>query len=142
MPERIIVPTPGLPEESRQLAEGIADLHYVVGLIVEGAKELIPGEAVDDFTTAWQKSETSMRTLVQNLIPLTAPDAVPPISPATLQTAQLTGDVGKLKRSTLARLKDRFLMFWNSEPRNDEKRIKASEAAADYLEFGATEVRA
>src|SRR5262245_8491264 len=127
MPERIIVPAPGLPEESRQLAEAIADLHYVVGVIVEGAKELIPGEAVDDFTNAWQKSEPSMRTLVNNLISPTPPNVVPAIPPATLETAHLTGDVGKIKRSTLARLKDRFLMFWNSEPRNAEKRAKASE---------------
>jgi hypothetical protein len=29
-------------------------------------------------------------------------------------------------------------MFWNSEPRSDEKRGKAADAASDYLEFGAT----
>jgi len=31
-------------------------------------------------------------------------------------------------------------MFWNSEPRTDEKRARAADAATDYLEFGATVV--
>jgi hypothetical protein len=48
------------------------------------------------------------------------------------------GAVGKIKTSTLGRLRDRFFMFWNSEPRSDEKRGKAADAASDYLEFGAT----
>ena len=45
-----------------------------------------------------------------------------------------------MKRSTLGRLKDRFFMYWNSEPRTDEKRAKSADAASDYLEFGATVV--
>jgi hypothetical protein len=31
-------------------------------------------------------------------------------------------------------------MFWNSEPRSEEKRKRAAKAAIDYLEFGGTVV--
>jgi hypothetical protein len=66
--------------------------------------------------------------------------AFSPISHDSLVQNQLTGPVGKVKISTLGRLKDRFFMFWNSEPRTDEKRAKSAEAASEYLEFGATVV--
>src|SRR5262249_25618101 len=69
---------------------------------------------------------------------LTGPNAT--IKHPTLQQNELTSDVGRIKRSTLSRLKDRFLMFWNSEPRTDKKRKKAAEAASDYFEYGATVV--
>ena len=48
--------------------------------------------------------------------------------------------MGKIKRSTLGRLKDRFFMFWNSHPRTDEKRTQAADAACEYLELGSTVV--
>jgi hypothetical protein len=137
MPNRIPVPNPTPEEESRLLAEAVADLHYVMALVVEGAMELIPGEAVDDFADAWATSQDSMVALVQNLTGL-VPNPI--ITPLTLQQNELTGNVGRIKRSTLSRLKDRFLMFWNSEPHTDEKRTKAAESASDYFEFGSTVV--
>ena len=141
MPSRIDVPGPDPSEESRQMAEAVADLHYVVSLLVDNATELIPGEAVDELKAAWKESEDSMRILVERLIPSSKPKAnYPAIKHETLKQSQLTGEVGKVKRSTLARLKDRFFMYFRSEPRTDEKRLKASDAAADYLEFGVTVV--
>jgi len=77
-----------------------------------------------------------MHELVKNL---TDPQPQPPIFQSLVQ-GQLTGPFGKVKRSTLGRLKDRFFMFWNSQPRTDEKRVKSADAASDYLEFGATVV--
>ena len=138
MPDRIPVTGPELSEERRQLAEAIADLHYVVAIIVENGKELVPGEAVDELRLAWTKSEESFKTLVQNLFP--PPNQTPPspISDESLKAGQLTGEVGKIKRSLLARLKDRFFMFWFSEPRTDEKRAKAGEEACGLLEVGET----
>jgi len=106
-----------------------------MGTIVEGARELVPGESVDELAIAWGESEGSMRELVGGLI-----SQPPVISHDVLKHSQLTGPVGKVKRSTLGRLKDRFFMFWNSEPRTDEKRTKSADAASDYLEFGATVV--
>ena len=139
MPARIQVPVPQPSEESRQWAEALADLHYVVSLIVENARELIPGEAVDELTFAWKKSEASMATLVHSLTSPPPPN-VTPIPYTALEQAELTGDVGKIKRSTLVRLKDGFLMYWNSEPRTDDKRRIALGAASDYLEFSGTVV--
>ena len=46
---------------------------------------------------------------------------------------ELGGDVGRIKLSTLGRLKDRFFSFWNSDPRTNEKIRNAAEAATDYL---------
>jgi hypothetical protein len=137
MPHRIIVPGPAAIEESRQLAEAVSDVHYVMGTIVEGAKELIPGESVEELTTAWQASEESFQTLVTDL---TLPAAQPKIQHQTLVNSQLAGDVGKVKLSTLRRLKDRFFMFWHSEPRTDEKRGQAADAASNYLELSSTVV--
>jgi hypothetical protein len=140
--DRILVPLPVPAEESRQLAEAIADLHYTMDTIVGAARELIPGESVDELETAWDKSEGSMRQLVIDLgfLDSESPIPQPPLSHQTLVLSQLTGDIGKLKRSTLGRLKDRFFMFWNSAPRTDEKTAKSADAAGDYLEFGATVV--
>jgi hypothetical protein len=136
MPTRIFVPGPEPIEESRQIAESVADAHYVLGTIVEDARGLIPGESVDELINAWPASEDSMKQLVSNLI--SSPPEPTSISHETLEQNQLTGEVGRLKRSTFRRLIDRFFMFWRSEPRNDEKRKKATEAAMDCCDFAAT----
>jgi hypothetical protein len=81
------------------------------------------------------KSQQSMTTLVNHLT------ASPPqIAHAALEKSELTGDVGKLKNSMLSRLKHSFFSYWNSDPRTDEKRTKAADAACDYLELGANVV--
>ncbi len=136
MPLRILVPEPQASEEMRLLAEAVADLHYVASLIVESASYLLPGESIDEVVNAWNQSEPTMRSLVQEL---TASNATA-IPYPTLVTSELTGAAGKLKRSFLARLRDRFLLYWNSDPRTDDKQTKAVEAGADYLELGATVV--
>jgi hypothetical protein len=137
MPTRLVVPWPELPEERRLLAETVADLHYVLSLVVYWGEYLLPGESVEEMRSAWQMSEQGMATLVQRLIP-----SVPPsgemLPDAAIVGADLTGAVGKVKRSMLGRLRDSFLMYWNSEPRTEEKRAKAGEAGANYFEFGAT----
>ncbi len=145
MPERIPVQGPSSDEELRQLAVAIADLHYVVGIIVENAKELVPGEAIDELNAAWKKAalaERSMKTLVENLkpSPVSSSQEEQKIAPTDLIKGDLLGEVGTLKRSTLGRLKDAFFMWWNSEPHTDEKRAKAADAACDYLDYGATVV--
>lgn len=125
-------------EERRRLAEAMSDLAKVVGIIVENGKELVPGEAVEELRVAWEESEKSMKHLVTNI--MTGPPAGEPVPPhITLEKFkehELTGAVGKLKRSMLFRLRDRFYMFWNSDPRTDNKRKNAGEAAYDYLELG------
>lgn len=148
MATRIAVPGPEQMEEARQLAEAVADLYYVMSLLVENATYLIPGESVEELFLAWDKSKGSMEYLVEKLISTLRPTQptglfsadLPGFEYATLEKSQLTGEVGKLKRSTLGRLKDRVLMFFNSEPRTDEKWLKASDAAASYLEYGSTVV--
>ena len=146
MPERIFIPEPSPQEESRQLAEAIADLHFAVGTVVEARGELVPGEAVDELTSAWNESQGSMRQLAIDLVPpnvsLDLPPGHPrnPIHVGVLKEHDLTGAPGRAKRTALQRLKDTFFMFWNSMPRTDEKRTKAAEAASPYLELGATVV--
>lgn len=140
MAERLSVPGPDHNEELRQLAEAVADLHYVVAIVVENAPQLIPGEAVDEVKKAWAEAGPSMAELVKNLHPPTeSPQKQKSkIGYDTIFKGQLAGEIGRAKKSLLNRLKDRFLMFWISEPRTDEKRAQAGPALADYLEFGAT----
>ena len=140
MPTRLSVPLSEPQEESRQIAESIADLHYVLSVIIEESKELIPGESQYELTTAWNASNDSNQlfSLPKLITNLTSTPAAPQISYQSLSKSELINEIGKIKRSTLGRLKDSFLMFWNSEPRTDEKRTKASKAASDYLEFAAT----
>jgi hypothetical protein len=144
MAERIFVPGPGESEELRQLSEAVADLHYMVEIIVENAKEFVPGEAVDELTQAWRTSSESMQQIARRLYwfpPLAPPvdddDDSEPLFQA-IAKAELTGDVGQLKKSMLRRLKDTFFMYWYSEPRNDEKRAKTADAAEKAVDFGAT----
>jgi hypothetical protein len=167
MPNRLPIPGPEKPEERRQIAESIADLHYTMATIVESADEFIPGEAVDEFKGAWNDVSDSMKQLVSDIIPdlvvvpsvvtssesnnnpttispdnFPLPSNVPPpaeefIKTADLERHQLIGRVGMLKRATLTRFKDRFFMFWNSSPRTEEAREKAREAVVEYLDFGA-----
>jgi hypothetical protein len=139
VPERIVVPEPAPNEERRQLAETIADLHYVSCIVVENASQLVPGEAVDELKLAWNQSEPSMRSLV-NKLQVDYDEKETGFDPKVLSEHELFGPSGSLKRSTLYRLKDRFLMYWNSEPRTDEKRAKAAEAGIDYLDCAATVV--
>lgn len=146
MPQRITVPEPMPIEECRQLAEKVADLHYFLGCVVEGAKELVPGESVEDFIDAWNDAEKSFRDLVQTLTTLPVPPQPPPIpqpvgGPLTydkLRLEQLTGRIGKAKRSMLGRLLDRFFSFRNSEPQTDEKRRGAIEAAGAAMQYAGT----
>lgn len=133
--QRITVPEPDPHEELRQLAEVVSDLHYVVSLIVDNATQLLPGESIEEVANAWNQSDQSMRDLADKL---TTKDSTKAIQYADLQKNELTGAPGKLKRSFLARVRDRFLQFWNSDPRTDDKRTKAAEAGAEYLEAGAT----
>jgi len=141
MPNRLSVPSPFPQEEQRLLAEALADLHSVIGIVVENAHELVPGESVDELLAAWEKSSMSLEVLVNVLAPSgSTPRKSTPDVYQVLENNHLTGEAGKAKRSMLGRLKDAFLMYWNSLPRTDEKRKQAAEAAADYAEFGATVV--
>ena len=151
MADPIVVPAPDLREQLRQLATAIADLHRVTNIVVENAKQFVPGEAVDDLRSAWTSSQGSMRELVSRLLPDSDPlgDMTRALEHPThpwpdfipdLRKGDLLGEVGKFKTSMLGRLKDRFFMFWNSEPRTDEKRQNAAEAACDHLELGCTVV--
>jgi hypothetical protein len=117
-----------------------------MGTIMEARGELIPGEAVDELSLAWEASEGVVRQLAVNLAPADATFPVAPVPPpetipyTTLVGADLTGPVGKAKRSFLQRLKDRFFRFWHLLPRTDEARARAGEAAVEYLELGETVV--
>jgi len=102
---------------------------------------LLPGESMDEIEQAWPSYDASMRGLVNALhpFPQAAPAApTPKITDEALKSHQLVGPPGESKRSTLGRLKDRFMAFWNSQPRDNEKRAKAADAAQDYLELGET----
>jgi len=66
----------------------------------------------------------------------TAPEA--PISHSVLAQAQLTGEVGKAKRGFLRRGMDAFYSFFRSEPRNEDKRAKASGRGVAALEATAS----
>ena len=57
MPVRISIPSPPPNQERRLLAESLADLHYVVSIIVENAKDLLPSESVEEVGSAWSQSE-------------------------------------------------------------------------------------
>jgi hypothetical protein len=156
MAERLSVAAPDLYEQFRQTAVAIADLYIVLGTIVEHAKELVPGEAVDELTDTWEASRESIRLLVDHLSPedtnqrgtlrrlVEQMESEPAVQPpaddrfADLIAGELTGKPGELKRSTLARLRDQFFACWNSEPRTRTKRRKAQRAGIDYLEFAGT----
>ncbi|SRR6266540_6933679 len=138
MPERISIPPPSEDEEMRQLAQVVADIHYVLSIIIEHATEFVPGEAVDELTAAWNISGQSLQQLVTDLYP------TPPSAPAwpplfqEIAKAELAGEVGQIKKSTFNRLRDRFFSYWFSEPRTEEKRTKAAEAAEALTEIAAT----
>jgi hypothetical protein len=172
MVERLTVPESQSPvaEQLRQLALAVAGIHYVLGTVVENAKEFVPGEAVDEITEAWRTSGNSLKQLVEVLYPSSPndlgsfllalkelepkkpgpPSEFPPIPPRPpiepppwapdLRKSELLGDPGRLKISWLARLKDTFLMYWNSEPRTEDKRQKSREAVCEYLELASTVV--
>jgi hypothetical protein len=116
------------------LAEAIADLHHVMAIVVENAPELIPGEAVDELRNAWADAEPRFAALVESLIP--QPPFPERIRYDQLVEAQLTRAVGRAKRAFLKRGFDGFMRHWNSAPRTRRKQLRATEAAADYLEFG------
>lgn len=137
------VPNPDQYEELRQLAETINDLRNVINIIVKNANLFIPGESVDEIITAWETSENNMTKLVRDLIPYKEIVDDKEVVNSTiifgeLVEAQLTGDVGKLKKSNIRRLIDGFFKFWNTEPRTDEKRAGAMNAASELLDAGAT----
>jgi hypothetical protein len=145
MPTRISVPPPSTREEVRLLAEAVADIHTVLGIVVEHAEELVPGESVDDLRAAWFQSAKSMETLVTALLmsaDLGYPNAVadPPVPLNALEKNDLTGEAGRSKRGLLSRLKDAFFRYWSSLPRTSDKQQRAIEAGAEYLEYGATVV--
>jgi hypothetical protein len=86
---------------------------------VENSPELVRGEATDELTQAWNESKDSTEVLIYNLdpSPQQSPTQGPKITHQDLLTGGLSGNMGKIKRSMLGRLKDRFFMFWNSHPR-------------------------
>lgn len=139
MPTRLFVPPPPLDEEIRQLAEIIADIHYILSLIIENEKEFLPGESIDEINRAWDGSQENIQALIRKLTP-TVPRSsdYPPIEHNTLAENGLTGEVGKTKKSFFRRLMDRFLMYFNSEPRTAENRTEAADAAGEVLEMGET----
>src|SRR5690242_10184263 len=102
MPERIIVRNPEFNEELRQLAEVIADIHYVIGIIVEERKELVPGEAQEELNDAWAESQVSLVALIDNLAPRDSEIKSRNKSiyrMEDMQKAQLIGATGKFKRT-------------------------------------------
>jgi hypothetical protein len=147
MPQRVIVPPPSEQEQLRQLAESMADIHYVCAIIVENSKKFVPGESVEELTKAWFEARPTFDNFVTGL---GAPPAPPPrrkgggadVAPSfdLLRENGLLGDEGRAKRGVLGRLKDRFFRFWNSEPLTKKNLRKAAEAAVDYLEYGSTVV--
>lgn len=142
MTERIHVDPPSAEEQIRLLAECVADLHFVLGTIVKNRLGLIPGEACDELLAAWEESNSSFDALVAAIVKAGSrdgsQDVPPPITDESLHTNRLLEFTGKAKRSLLVRLRDRFLMLWNSSPLTDKNRADAVDAAIDYLDFGAT----
>jgi len=49
------------------LAEAIADLDYVLSIIVEHSTEFLPGEAVDEIKSAWSEAEFEFAKLAIDL---------------------------------------------------------------------------
>ena len=108
MATRLAVPDASVQEQIRDLAAAIADLHYVIGIVVENAKEFIPGESVEEFVTSWERSNESFGALVNSLVSLTGkqsrgriPEA-PKLSVTQLRENDLLGETGRAKRSTLS----------------------------------------
>ena len=93
MPDRIAVPAPAPGEESRQIAEVISDLHYVLSIVVENAKYLLPGESIEEVASAWKQSQETMKKLVQRL----TSENDPVLSQGSLEVNELTGATGKLE---------------------------------------------
>lgn len=138
--DQIVVSKPTSTEELRQLAQAMADIHYVLSIIVQHRTMFVPGESAAELKAAWDISEKSLRALVTELDPPpNDPSPLPPLFDK-LAKAELTGEVGHLKRATLHRLKDSCLSYWFSEPQTDEKRAKAAGAVLPYLDFGASVV--
>ena len=153
MAERIRVPEPDLWEEMRLTAKALSDLHHVLAVVVNNAKSFVPGESVDQLDTAWHLSESSIRVLAERFAPeendqsgsvraLAERMSKGPAAQVSkeesqsydLRGAELSGEVGQLKRSTLDRLKDSFFGWFYSEPLTKKKLAKAAGAASDYLD--------
>ena len=132
-PAHPFVPPPPPPEESRLLAEALADVHRAMSLIADKGLYLLPGESVDEFRAAWFQSQESMARLINSLSGARK-DGVPY---GQLAEHGLTGEEGKLKRSTLRRFFDAF-MSHITEPFTKEKQLKVMEAGSDLSGTAAT----
>ncbi|MCA0242968.1 MAG: hypothetical protein LCI02_19150 [Proteobacteria bacterium] len=136
---------PGQYEEMRLLAEAFSGLQSMVAVIVEHRLELLPGEAADELSSAWNCSQKAFSQLAQELrvladTPRSAKAGArrDAITHTLLEDHQLLGPVGHAKRSLLGRLRSAFYEYWNSIPRTDEKRHAAAHFAIETCEAGAS----
>lgn len=141
MPERITVPPPTGPEELRQWAEVVADLHYVGSIIVEKGETYLPGEVVDEIRISWQETTPDFMVIVNSFAPAApapraAARAPTPVAPERLADAKLGGKTGAGKRHLLGRLKDNVMAFIRPEPATDENQHRAIEAGERYFDAG------
>jgi hypothetical protein len=138
MADQIAIPDPSQEEEVRLLAKSLSELAATVDVIVSSAGELLPGEAVEELTRAWDASRLSFAGLVKEVLALTERYPSTELTIETLAKHELLGKVGNAKRSMLTRLGERFYSYWKSVPHTEEKVLRAGEAATDYLDYGAT----
>jgi hypothetical protein len=140
----------GDAEQVRELAVAVADLHKMLGLILNSSHEFIPGESIEELEDAWINSSESSATVVTKLNLMAralreAPAKSKPLqhkdddlTVEALRKNELLGPIGTAKRSSLRRLRDAFYSLWHTQPRSSETRAKLAEASIDWLELGGT----
>lgn len=131
-PRRLRVPAAAPREEARQLAEALADLHYLMGLLVYNGEYFLPGEELDSIRRAWTQSDETMAGVIARLA------SPSPTVLRRLRNEELLGAPGSAKRRFMARPLSGFMEHWGSEPRTSERVHSASDAALTGLEVGET----
>src|SRR5262249_16430626 len=93
------VPQPTHSEQIRQLPEPAADIHKVLGTIINSRTEFLPGELLEEISDAWINSSYSIADVVQKLVS-TSEATTDDLGPThQLVVNELVGSPGKLKRS-------------------------------------------
>lgn len=118
-------------------------MHRTLGVIVEHAEYLAPGETTEELRTAWASSEESFELLVLAVLRAGNHPPQSPVQPPDLDIEELSengllGSTGSAKLSLLRKLKETFYRYFNSLPRTAANQQRAGEAGADYLEYAAT----
>jgi hypothetical protein len=106
------VPPPSPLEERRLLAETVRDTYQMLELVNVNAHILLPGDAITDWTRAWEalppgSASEAFAEIISDLI--SAQPQV--ITDQHLEGERLTKESGALKRNFIRRLRDEAMRY-------------------------------